>query len=161
MLQDSPGALNVTLYSNARMQPANNLGNEPGTMLGSLTAISSFPSSLGQVTFSGNNLRLAPETTYWLVMSAPTNGSYEWAYETGITGSGVGFYPSWGISNDSGTSWFTDNLQPMQMSVIGGPVSSIPEPPDTWLVLVGTLTLVCAGIRTVYSRSAQLSEMDR
>ncbi len=137
MRQDSPGTLNVALYSSTAIQPANNLSNQPGTLLGSLTAISTYPPSLGEVTFSGNSLRLAAATTYWLVMSAPAGGGYEWAYETGTTGSGVGFYASWGISNDSGASWFTDNLQPMQMSVIGTPVSTTPEPAGGWLLLLG------------------------
>ena len=70
-------------------------------------------------------------------MSAPTSGAYEWAYAGDNTGSGVGFYPSWGVSNDAGRSWYTSDLQPMQMRVTADPVSSVPEPGVSSLLLVG------------------------
>ncbi|MBV8867127.1 MAG: hypothetical protein JO210_17150 [Acidobacteriaceae bacterium] len=160
MQQDSPGTLNVALYSSTAMQPANNLGYQPGSQLGSLTATATFPSLLGQVTFGGNNLLLTPDTTYWLVMSAPISGSYEWAYESGNSGSGIGFNPSWGISNDSGASWFTDNLQPMQMSVKGTPVSATPEPDAVRLVLLG-VGMVMGTANKLQSRRKFANRSDR
>lgn len=153
MQQDSAGTLNVTLYSNAAMQPSNGLGFQPGMPLGSLSAPASFPNLLAPVTFGGNNLKLAQNTMYWLVMSAASNGSYEWAYEAGNSGSGVGFYPSWGYSNDSGTSWFSSNSQPMQMSVTGTPMTAVPEPSAGWLVLLGLVAIMSAALRRARSRT--------
>jgi hypothetical protein len=145
MQQDTPGTLNLALYSNTTMQPANQLGFQPGAPLGSITATKSFPSLFGPVTFSGNHLMLAPNTRYWLVMSAPVSGTYEWAFEEGNGGSGVGFYSSWGDSGDSGTSWFTSSEQPMQMTVIG---TAIPEPVAFWLILLGGAVLTRARFRS-------------
>ena len=98
---------------------------------------------------------LAANTTYWLVMSAPISGSYEWAYAAGDSGSGTGYYPSWGISSDSGSTWFTDNLQPMQMSVIGTPVSVTPEPSAFCLVLLGVGVFMGIANQLLSRRNAQ------
>ncbi len=145
--QDMPGTLNLALYSNTAMQPPNQLGYQPGSLIGTLSAPATFPSSFGQVTFSGNHLMLAPHSTYWIVMSAPMSGSFEWAFEEGESGSGVGFHSSWGMSHDSGASWFTNAEQPMQMSVIGTPVSAVPEPVAVWLVLLGVVAVMGASSR--------------
>ena len=137
MQQDAPGTLSLGLYSNAAPSLANDLGSQPGTLVGSLTSPGSYPTALSQVTFGSNSLLLSPDTTYWLVMSAPTSGTYEWAYAGDNTGSGVGFYPSWGVSTDAGRSWYTSDLQPMQMSITADPVSNTPEPGVASLVFVG------------------------
>jgi len=137
MQQDTPGTLNLSLYSNATQPTAYDLGYQPGTLLGTLTSSGAYPGTLGQITFDGNNLPLSPDTTYWLVISSPT-GAYEWAYAADNSGSGVGFYPSWGTSTDAGTSWYTSDLQPMQMSVTADPAtSSTPEPGVSSLLLIG------------------------
>lgn len=128
--QDMPGTLNLALYANTTMQPPNQLGN--------LAVPAILPSFFGRVTFSGNHLMLAPNTTYWIVMGTPVSSSYEWAFEDAKAASGVGFYSSWGMSQNSGNSWFTNAEQPMQMSVIGTP---IPQPVTVWPVLLGGAAL--------------------
>jgi hypothetical protein len=135
MKQDQAGGLALSLYTNAIMQPVNDLGSQPGTLLGVLSSPASYPMTLGAVTFGGSNLSLSPDSTYWLVMSAPKSGGYEWAYAAGNNGTGVGFYPSWGTSNDGGQSWYTDDLQPMQMSVTADVAT--PEPNLCGLMLLG------------------------
>jgi hypothetical protein len=137
MQEDTPGDLTLSLYSNAMQASPNNLGFQPGTLLGTLTSSGAVPATLGDATFGGNNLKLAADATYWLVMSAPGSGSYEWAYAADNSGTGAGFYPSWGESTDSGKSWYTDDLQPMQMSVNADAVTSTPEPGVSSMVLVG------------------------
>jgi hypothetical protein len=147
MQQDAPGTLNLSLYSSAPQPAANDLGVQPGTLLGTLTFSGSYSSALSQVTFGGNNLQLSPDTTYWLVMSS-TTGTYEWAYAADNSGSGAGFYPSWGTSTDSGASWYTNDLQPMQMSVTADPaVSSVPEPGVTSLSLMGLALCGVKGLK--------------
>lgn len=154
--QDAPGNLVAALYSNTAMQPSNDLGFQPDTQLGTLIMTETVPSSLGPVTFGGNDLRLLPNTTYWLVLSAPTSGAYEWAYEASNSGSGIGFYPSWGISDDAGRSWFTSDEQPMQMRVVGTPVSAIPEPATNWLVLLGGVGMMGAAHQLLSRRARKL-----
>jgi hypothetical protein len=147
MQQDAPGSLSLRLYSNAPQPAPSDLGFQPGTLLGTLTSSGVYPGTLGQATFSGNNLLLAPDTTYWLVMSSPT-GTYEWAYAADNSGTGAGFYPSWGVSTDSRTSWYTSDLQPMQMSVTADPTSSTtPEPAVTSLLLVGLALCGVKGLK--------------
>lgn len=150
MSQNTPGSLNLSLYSNAPQSPPNDLGFQPGVLLGNLTSPGGYPSMLSQVTFGGNNLPLAPDTTYWLVMTAPSGGAYEWAYAAGNDGSGVGFYPSWGVRTSPGTTWYTSDLQPMQMRVMADPaVNVIPEPAVSSLLLAG---LALCGFNRLRSR---------
>lgn len=160
MQQDAPGTLRFSLYSNAAQPSANNLEFQPGTLLGTLTAPGTYSKTLGQVTFSGSNLLLSPDTKYWLVMSAPAGGTYEWAYASDDTGSGAGFSPSWGISTNAGQSWFTDSLQPMQMRVTADPISSTPEPSVASLLLLG-LTLGAPMSLRLSSHRDQLVRLTR
>jgi hypothetical protein len=147
MQQDTPGALSLSLYSSATQPVAYDLGFQPGTLLGTLTSTGTYPATLSQVIFGGNALTLAPDTTYWLVMSSPT-GMYEWAYAANNDGAGAGFYPSWGTSTDSGASWYTNDLQPMQMSVTADPaVSSVPEPAIAALFFVGLALCGVKGLK--------------
>lgn len=146
MQQDAAGTLNLDLYSNAN--------NQPARLLGRLTDPGSYPAGgLGPASFGGANLSLAANTTYWLVMDAPVSGTYEWAYASGNAGSGPGFKGTWGVSANSGTSWFTSDWQPMQMSIEANSISGTPEPGSSCLLLCGSL-LVAAnlGLRKRNSR---------
>jgi hypothetical protein len=141
MQQDSPGALTLSLYASQAVPP-NDLGFQPGKLLGTLFSPSTYPTALATASFGGADLMLSPDTTYWIVMSVPTSGKYEWAYAASNEGTGVGFYPSWGASSNGGQSWYTDDLQPMQMSVSADVAT--PEPNLSSLLLFGLVLLLPA-----------------
>lgn len=102
------GQARLDLYSDGTL--------EPGSLLGTLTPPDSYSSSLDSATFTASDLTLAPNTTYWLVLSADS-GEFDWAWTTDNTGSGAGFLRTWGQSDDAGVTWFTIDTFPTQFTV--------------------------------------------
>ena len=121
------GDAKLDLYSGAE---------EPETLVGSLTSPASYSSQPTPTTFSGNGLALTADTSYWLVLNA-RSGQFAWAYTESSTGSGVGFVSTWGVTNDAGSTWFTQASQPMQMRVETNALQTIPEPANLSLFLLG------------------------
>jgi hypothetical protein len=144
MQQDAAGALHLDLYANGQ--------NQPTSLIGTLTSPSTYPTeTIAPTVFGGSNLLLTPNTTYWLVMSAAGSGAFEWAYSTGHEGAGSGFQGTWGVSTDAGASWYTSDLQPMQMSVTAEPAgAAVPEPGPASLLL---LALICCSAYFASGRS--------
>lgn len=125
----------------------------PGTAVGSL-ALAQPPSGPGLATvlFSGQNLPLAPNSTYWIVGQS-LSGSWEWAYTGSNVGSGPGFQHTWGVSQDGG-NWFVSDIEPMIMSVQdAGPAT--PEPGTFVLLGVGALGLSLVKRRKTGKSSVQ------
>lgn len=111
----------------------------PGTAVGSL-ALAQPPSGSGLATalFSGQNLALAPNSTYWIVGQS-SSGTWEWAYTDSNQGTGPGFQHTWGVSLNGG-QWFVSDNEPMVMSVQDA-ASATPEPGTFILLGVGALGL--------------------
>jgi len=87
------GSAALSLYTDGGLQP--------GTFVGTLTSPSSYSTTLANTTFTSGSLMLAANTTYWLVLSA-TTGSFDWAWTTDNSGTGIGFQHVWGESEDAG-----------------------------------------------------------
>jgi hypothetical protein len=119
----------VSLYSDQAGQPGSSIGSlsllQPLTGQGLETAL-----------FSGQNLALSPNSTYWVVAQAASS-SYEWAYTDSNLGSGSGFQHAWGVSLDNG-AWFVSDIEPMMMSVEDSSVAT-PEPGSLLLLGLGGL----------------------
>jgi hypothetical protein len=117
MLLDSATLkLASTVTGSATLRLYTDGGLQPGTLVGTLTSPTSYSTTLADTTFTSGSLMLAANTTYWLVLSA-TSGSFDWAWTTDNTGTGVGFQHVWGESEDAGETWFTLDVYPTQFSV--------------------------------------------
>ena len=114
----------------------------PGTLVGTLTSPSSYPSSDSNVTFTASGITLNSASTYWVVLKALSSGEYAWAWTEDDTGSGIGFQHTWGYSDDSGSTWYTYDTSPQMMKVEGSPV---PVPPS--LLLFGPGLFGLAALR--------------
>ena len=73
----------------------------------------------------GEGISLAADTTYWVVLNAPT-GSFDWGWTADNTGNGVGFQVAWSQSDDAGGTWFTADDYPFRMSVSAS-ASAVPK----------------------------------
>ncbi|MGH7132465.1 MAG: choice-of-anchor R domain-containing protein [Phycisphaerales bacterium] len=93
------------------------VGLEPATLVTTLTSPSSYPATAGQAMFTAEGVTLAANTTYWVVLRA-TSGTFSWSWAGSNTGAGTGFQHVWGLSEDTGDSWWTGDLYPLQMSVV-------------------------------------------
>ena len=133
---DTGDVMNLDLYSDRNGQP--------GSLVGALTAPISYTStSYSPTVFGGNGLSLSANTTYWLVANS-SNGQFEWAYTDDNTGSGSGFQHTWGFSTDGRQSWYTSDLEPMQMRVDDSSSSAVPQPTALTLLLLGSTMLTLA-----------------
>lgn len=139
--------------------------NEPGTEIGVLTTASAYASTLGGVTFSGGNLALSADSTYWIVLST-TTGELDWSYAADDVGSGSGFTDTYSESYDAGSTWYTyasnqsAGVYPLQMDVESGTstVSTTPEPATASLLMAGC-ALIGAGLhKSRRARSSDVSE---
>jgi hypothetical protein len=92
---------------------------------------------------SSGSISLASNSTYWLVLTA-LSGSFDWAWTNDNTGTGAGFQDTWGISSDTGNTWFTDDVYPLQFSVDAGPDAATltPEPDNLTLGFAGLFVIV-------------------
>ncbi len=135
----SSGQAELDLYSSS--------GSQPGSRLGALTSPGSYSSEPSGTTFTSADLLLSPNTSYWVVLKGLT-GDFEWGYTDTNAGSGVGFQHNWGESTDVGASWFTSDIEPMQLRITADPVSAaVPEPESVQIVLGG---LLCLGARVAF-----------
>jgi hypothetical protein len=85
-------------------------------LVGTLTAPSSYSTSLASATFTASGIGLAASSTYGIVLSAPT-GTFDWSWTSTDAGSGARPQDIWARSTDSGTSWFAFNSSPTQFRV--------------------------------------------
>ncbi len=139
----TPGSAELDLYSGA---------GQPASMLAALTSPLFYTSSLSPSTFTGSGTALSPNSTYWLVLKAPS-GEFDWGWTDDPSGTGVGFTHTWGASDDAGSTWFTADVQPMQLRVTATPASAIPEPGTSALILIGAAMLFESGrFRGVFGR---------
>ncbi len=102
------GAATVSIYSDGGLQP--------GTLLETLTNPSTIPTALTADSFTSTGLALAANTTYWIVLAAPS-GTYDWSWTADDTGSGTGFTDTWASSTDGGSTWFAYDSSPTQFNV--------------------------------------------
>jgi hypothetical protein len=139
----------------AKLYLYSNSSGHPGTSLGLLQLTSNLTSSLTPTSFSGNNLPLAANSNYWLVLQASA-GDVEWAWTTSTSGSGVGFQHTWGATDDGGGSWITFAQDPMIFSVTADPANSaVPEPNECFVV---SAALVLFGSCFRWRQGAQAPE---
>jgi len=127
------GVAEVDLYTNSTSQP--------GSLVGTLTAASSYTSALSDVTFSSSGLTLSANSTYWIVLKA-LSGEFDWGWTADNSGTGVGFQGTWGISSDAGSTWYTYAVYPTQFSVTTtDPATTVDVAmePGTGLLLAGGL----------------------
>ena len=139
---------------NAQVDLYSTVGGHPGSLLTTLNSPSSYSSTLSNTTFNSTGYLLSPNATYWVVLKG-LSGSFEWAYTDSSAGSGVGFQHTWGISDDAGASWFTSDIQPMQMSV---QASAVPEPSTASIVLAALGLLAFAARRSSAFSKTQFEE---
>jgi len=145
--QDAPGPVALDLFSDSN--------GRPGISVGSLGTPGSFSSTLTPTGFSGSNLPLLANTTYWLVLQS-SGGEYQWAYTDRNTGSGIGFVGTWGASDDAGATWLASDIDPMMMAVDAVPGNAaVPEPGALLLFCGGSSALaVFVGLKRRYTREA-------
>ncbi len=114
MANTAPGAAVVEIRSDVVATPSGS-GLEPGTLVGTLTAPGAYTSVIGPNAFTGS-IALSANTTYWVVLRA-ASGAFTWGWTGTNTGSGTGFTNVWGVSEDSGSSWWSSDFYKTQMSV--------------------------------------------
>ena len=96
-------------------------------MLSTLTSPASFPSVASPVIFTGSSYILSPNSTYWLVLRAPT-GSFDWPWTEDITGASADFLAQWAASEMRGEAGHADS-EPMQFRMLADAVTpAVPEP---------------------------------
>src|SRR5439155_7023474 len=110
LAESSAGSAQLDLYSDGGLQP--------GSFIGAFTSPQTYSSSTANTTFSASGLSLPANTNYWLVLKA-NSGAYDWSWSDDSSLS-----VAWGESDDAGSTWFTDDAFPLQLSV----TASIPEP---------------------------------
>jgi len=109
----SDGQARLDLYADGSL--------EPGSLVGTLLAPDGFSADLTQTIFLASDITLAPNSTYWIVLSADS-GEFDWAWTSDNTGNGIGFLHTWGQSDDGGATWFTFDTYPTQFSVTATPI---------------------------------------
>ncbi|MBI1826585.1 MAG: hypothetical protein HY287_06230 [Planctomycetes bacterium] len=130
----SPGTAAVDLYADG--------GLEPGSLIATLNSPAGYSTSPAAATFTANGMALDPNTTYWVVLRI-LSGTFEWAWTADNTGSGAGFDPTWGVSEDAGAAWYTYDVYPTQFSVS---VDATPVPTvSNWGLSISALLVCCAG----------------
>lgn len=148
---DTAGSVQLDLYSNAVPSGGPSWG-QPWTLLGTLQSPSSISlGSLQLVSFNGDGLSLALNSTYWLVLSAGS-GAYEWAYASDSDGIGAGFQNTWAFSPDAGADWFSFHGTPM---IMGVNAVATPEPTSTILIALGFGMLIAKRHRSKANQKKQ------
>ena len=134
------GTAAVSIYSDGLLSP--------GSLVGTLTSSASIGNSLTPTTFSTSGLSLPANATYWVVLQA-TAGSVDWAWTEDNSGTGVGYQGTWGISNDAGATWFTDDTYPTQLSVEAAVANAATPEPDTLTMTFAGALLVGVFFKTI------------
>jgi hypothetical protein len=120
--------LSTPELSTAKLDLYSSSSDQPGLLLTTLISPVSFPSVASPVAFTGSSYILSSNSTYWLVLQAPT-GSFDWSWTSDNTGAGAGFLSQWAATDDAGGSWITSDIEPMQFRVLADAVSpAVPEP---------------------------------
>jgi hypothetical protein len=102
------GTATLALYSDS--------GLEPDTLVGTLTSPASYSTTLASTTFTTSGITLTANTNYWLVLKA-NGGTFNWAWTSDNTGTGVGFQHTYGETDNSGGTWYTFDTFPPQFTV--------------------------------------------
>src|SRR5437879_3498407 len=71
LANSTSGTARLDLYSDG--------GLEPGSLISTLTPPASFPTTLGNATWTSNGVTLSLNTTYWVVLRA-NSGQFDWAW---------------------------------------------------------------------------------
>ena len=118
----------------AQLDIYSNSGDVPGTSLGTLTPPESIPLNTAEkVTFTASGISLSANSTYWVVLHAPT-GQLWWSYTDDSTGTGSGFSTINTSSVNAGTKWATPiDYYPNQMQV-NATLAAVPEP-SQWAMM--------------------------
>ncbi|WP_165072731.1 choice-of-anchor R domain-containing protein [Paludisphaera rhizosphaerae] len=124
------GSVVVDLYTDGDL--------EPGSLLATYSADSSISTTASPIVFSIYDMILSANTTYWVVLRAVT-GEFEWSWASSNLGSGVGFSTTTAMSDDAGSTWFTADSYPYQMSVTA---AAVPEPGSIALAALGAVCVV-------------------
>ena len=123
------GTAGLDIYKDATDYQGNS-GLSPGTLVGTLISPASYSTSaLADTTFTASGITLAANSTYWAVLKANT-GEFDWSFtdDNSVTaGNGIGYQHTYGESDDAGTTWYTDDTDPQQMSVAATAASPVPE----------------------------------
>lgn len=130
------GVAEVDLYSTNLL--------EPGSLVATLTSPATYASSLSNSTFLSSGVTLSANSTYWIVLKA-LSGEFDWGWTADNSGTGTGFQGTWGLSTDTGSTWYTYAVYPTQLSVI---TTATPEPSTGWLGVAGLLV----GAMVLYRR---------
>ena len=98
--------------------------NQPGTLVGTLTSPSTYATTATSTAFTSTaGIALAANSTYWVVLIANT-GSFDWSWTSDDTDyTGVGYTDSWAQTTDGGSTYFSYNTSPTQMTVNATPTS--------------------------------------
>ena len=125
MYRSGPSTAQLDIFSDS-----NDL---PGTSIGTLASPESIPLATSEVTFSASGISLSANSTYWVVLRAPT-GQLWWSYTDDSTGTGSGFSTINTSSVNAGTKWATPiDYYPNQMQV-NATLAAVPEP-SQWAMM--------------------------
>ncbi|HUO08217.1 MAG TPA: choice-of-anchor R domain-containing protein [Phycisphaerae bacterium] len=108
--EQSAGTCTAMIYSDN--------GGKPGSLVGTLTSPGSYDtSSLSAATFTASGITLSANTTYWVVLTAPT-GQFACSVTGDNTGSGPGFLAADARFSHDLSNWGDDgDLLQMQVDV--------------------------------------------
>jgi hypothetical protein len=138
----SGGSAAVSIYDDDGL-------NEPGSLLATLTSVSTLTASLAPVTWTSSELSLSSNSTYWVVLSTLT-GEVDWSYAGDDSGSGSGFTDTWAASYDGGGSWYVyassqnAGVDPLQMSIETTSAGAAATPEPSTLALCSLFGVIAA-----------------
>lgn len=108
-------------------------GSQPGSLVGALISPLLYLPDPTPMTFSGNNLFLDINTSYFIMLQA-ISAQFAWAWTESNSGTDPGFKTNWAVSTSPGV-WSSFASEPLQMQVNA---TATPEP--------GSLVLLGAGL---------------